>query len=161
MKSEPEAAHRWLQKFVGEWAFEAEAAMRPDAPPEPVPGGTESVRPIGDLWVVGEGRGRMFDGSPSTSLLTLGFDPRTGRVTGSWIGSMMSHFWAYDGTLDAERNVLTLEADGPGFSDQNTTARYRDVIEFRSDDHRVLTASVRNDDGSWRTFMTAHYRRTT
>ncbi|MBF0393904.1 MAG: DUF1579 family protein, partial [Alphaproteobacteria bacterium] len=28
-----------------------------------------------------------------------------------------------------------------------------------SDDHRVLTSAVLTDDGTWRQFMTAHYRR--
>ena len=82
-----------------------------------------------------------------------------GDVVGSWIGSMMTHSWVYDGEIDAGGNVLTLYADGPSFTDPATTAKYRDMIEFKSDDHRVLTASVLGDDGKWTTFMTAHYRR--
>ena len=38
-------------------------------------------------------------------------------------------------------------------------AKYQDVIEFKSDDHRVLTSRTLGDDGQWREFMTAHYRR--
>ena len=38
-------------------------------------------------------------------------------------------------------------------------AKYRDVIEPKSDDHRVLTSHVQGEDGSWQSFMTAHYRR--
>lgn len=38
--------------------------------------------------------------------------------------------------------------------------KYRDVIELVSDDHRTLTSHVLGDDGTWRKFMTAHYRRT-
>jgi hypothetical protein len=38
-------------------------------------------------------------------------------------------------------------------------AQYRDVIELKSDDHRVLTSHIRGDDGTWQAFMTAHYRR--
>ena len=159
MQAQPEPAHRWLHKLVGEWTYDGEAAMDPDKPPQPFSGGTESVRSIGGLWVVAEGRGTMPDGDPSTSLMTLGYDPRKGRVTGSWIGSMMPHFWLYDGALDEAGNVLSLESDGPDFSDQSKTGRFRDVIEFKSDDHRVLTASVRGEDGAWTTFMTAHYRR--
>jgi hypothetical protein len=33
------------------------------------------------------------------------------------------------------------------------------VIEFKSDDHRVLTSHILGDDGEWHQFMTAHYRR--
>src|SRR5688500_19643938 len=39
------------------------------------------------------------------------------------------------------------------------SARYRDVIEFKSDDHRLLTSHVLGDDGNWSQFMEAHYRR--
>jgi hypothetical protein len=38
-------------------------------------------------------------------------------------------------------------------------AKYKDVIEFKSDDHRVLTSHVLGDDGKWHGFMTAHYQR--
>jgi Protein of unknown function (DUF1579) len=38
-------------------------------------------------------------------------------------------------------------------------AKYKDVIEFKSDDHRVLTSHMLADDGTWQPFMTAHYRR--
>jgi hypothetical protein len=42
-----------------------------------------------------------------------------------------------------------------------TMATYRDVIEVTGDDHRVLTAHVLGDDGTWQQFMTSTYRRTT
>jgi hypothetical protein len=38
-------------------------------------------------------------------------------------------------------------------------AQYRDVIEFESADHRVLTSVCLGDDGQWHQFMTANYHR--
>jgi hypothetical protein len=38
-------------------------------------------------------------------------------------------------------------------------AKYQDIIEFRSDDHRLLRSQVLQKDGTWNHFMTAHYRR--
>jgi hypothetical protein len=38
-------------------------------------------------------------------------------------------------------------------------AKYKDVVEFKSDDHRILSSHMLGDDGKWVTFMTAHYRR--
>jgi hypothetical protein len=74
---------------------------------------------------------------------------------------MMSHLWVYDGALDAAGKVLALDADGPDMAGTGKMAKYRDVVEFESDDHRILTSQVLGDDGKWTRFMTAHYRRKT
>jgi hypothetical protein len=158
MNAEPQKEHRWLGRLVGEWTFESEAVMEPGKPPEKSDG-TETVRPLGDLWVLAEGRGRMPDGVPATMLMTLGYDPDKKRFVGTWIGSMMTHLWVYDGVLDAAERVLTLESDGPSMAGDGKTGRYRDAIELTSDDHRILRSSALGPDGTWQQFMTAHYRR--
>ena len=38
-------------------------------------------------------------------------------------------------------------------------AKYKDVLEFKSDDHRLLTSHVLGDDGKWNQVMTTNYRR--
>lgn len=38
-------------------------------------------------------------------------------------------------------------------------AKYKDVIELNSDDHRVLTSHLLRDGGTWQQSMTAHCRR--
>jgi hypothetical protein len=38
-------------------------------------------------------------------------------------------------------------------------AKYQDIMEFVSDDHRTLSSQMQNDDGTWNKFMTAHYYR--
>ena len=158
MNTEPQKEHQWLQKFLGEWTSEAEATMEPGKPPE-IFKATESVRSLGGLWIVAEGQGEMPGAGSVVTILTLGYDPQKKRYTGTWIGSMMNHLWVYDGGLDAAERVLTLDTVGPGRADQSKMDRYRDVIEFKSDDHRVLTSHHLGDDGTWRPFMTAHYRR--
>ena len=82
-------------------------------------------------------------------IMTLGYDPERKRFCGTWIGSMMTHFGVYDGALDAVERVLALKSDGPSMAGDGKMARYRDAIELRSDDHRILTSSVRGDDGTW------------
>ena len=58
MKVERTKEHEWLAKLVGDWTFETEAVMGPGQPP--VKGtGTERVRSLGGLWIVGEGSGEM------------------------------------------------------------------------------------------------------
>jgi hypothetical protein len=117
------------------------------------------VRSVGGLWVVAEGSGEMPGGGPATTLITLGYDPQKQRFVGTFVGSMMTHLWIYEGALDPAANVLTLDAEGPSFSGDGTMAAYQDIVEIRSDDHRVLRSRVRGPDGTWNEFMTGHYRR--
>jgi hypothetical protein len=158
MKSEPQKQHEWLQKLVGEWTYEADCTMGPDQPPEKFKD-SESVRSLGGVWVLCEGRGEMPDGGMATTLMTLGYDPQKKRYVGTWIGSMMTHLWVYDGALDAAEKVLTLDTEGPDFAAKGKMAQYKDVIEFKSDDHRLLASHMFGDDGQWHGFMTTNYRR--
>jgi hypothetical protein len=149
--------HAWLQQLVGEWDVVAEATMEPGSEPMRMES-TESVRSIGGLWILGEGKA-TFDGSPFTSILTLGYDPAKEAFVGTWIDTMQTHMWNYAGSLDEERKVLTLATEGPSFGDPTQTANYRDAIEIKGPDHKVLTSSVLQDDGTWNTFLRAEYRR--
>jgi hypothetical protein len=157
MKTEPQPEHGWLQKLVGDWTSESEADMGPGKPRETFRG-RERVRSIGGLWVSCEGEGEMPGGGTATMIMTLGYDPARRKYVGTWIGSMMAQLWVYEGEVDSAGKALTLNAEGPSFAGHGITAQYKDVIEFLSDDHRMLTSHVL-EDGKWRLFMTAHYRR--
>src|SRR5262245_19277011 len=157
--AQPQAEHQWLQKLVGEWTSEMDAVMGPDKPPEKCRG-TDSVRSIGGLWVMCEGRGKMPDGGAAITIMSLGYDPEKKRFVGTFIGSMMTHQWVYEGELDPAGKKLTLDTEGPSFGTPGATARYKDVIEFKNDDHRTLTSHMHMPDGTWQQFMEAHYRRT-
>ena len=158
MQTVPQQEHQWLHKLVGEWTYESSAIMEPGKPAE-IFRGTERVRSLGGLWILAEGHGETPGGGTATTLMTLGYDPRRKRYLGTWIGSMMTHLWVYDGALDASERLLTLEADGPSMAGDGTMAKYRDVIQLESDDHRGLTAHVLGDEGQWHTLMAIHYRR--
>ncbi|MEB3357354.1 MAG: DUF1579 domain-containing protein [Synechococcales bacterium] len=158
MQAQTQKEHDWLQKLVGEWAYETEARMGPNQPPERATG-VERVRSLNGLWIVAEGRGEMLGGCPATTIMTLGYDPQKQRYVGTWIGSMMTYLWLYDGEMDTAKQVLTLSSEGPAMNGQGKMAQYRDVITIQSDDCRVLTSHLLGDDGQWHQFMTAHYRR--
>ncbi|MGE3270063.1 MAG: DUF1579 domain-containing protein [Chloroflexota bacterium] len=159
MQVAPQKEHAWLERMVGEWEFEHEAVMGPDQPTMKTKG-TERVYSLGGLWVIGESTCQMPDGDNSEMRITLGYDPLKQKFVGSWYGTMMTSFWVYEGTLDADERVLTLEADGPAFNDPTATAKYRDIVTLVSDDHRMLTSQVQGEDGVWQQFMEGHYRRT-
>jgi hypothetical protein len=156
MQQEPGKTHEWLARLVGEWTWEMDASG-PDGTPMKE-SGSESVRLLGGAWALCEARDHSGS-TGMTSLMTLGYDPETQRFKGTFIGTMMTHIWIYDGQLDASGTRLALDTEGPGYEQEGTMARYRDTIEFRSDDHRVLSSSFQGADGRWKHFMTSHYHR--
>jgi len=157
-KAEPQSEHKWLQQLVGDWTYELDGTEGPGKPSKKL-AGTEHVRSLGDIWVVAEGKGQMPDGATMTSIMTIGYDPQKQRYVGTWVGSPMTALWVYDGALDASGHVLTLESEGPDMSIDGKTARYRDLIAIESRDVRTLTGFMLGDDGEWRRFMRAVYRR--
>jgi hypothetical protein len=158
MQAQALRQHRWLHRLRGEWSYESTALMGSRDPPGKV-SGVESVRALGDFWVVAGGQGGMPGGGEASTLMTLGYNPETRSFVGSWVGSMMPWLWTYDGWLDATEQVLTLETEGPSLAAPDTLAKYRDVIEWLDADHRVLTSHALGADGQWTAMMISHYSR--
>lgn len=155
--SEPQKEHKLLERLLGDWTFEADCMMGPGQAPVKSTG-RESVRSMRGIWFVGEGESSIGDITGDT-MITLGYNPQTQRYVGSWVGSMMTHMWVYDGEMDAEGKVLTLNAEGPDFSKPGKLSKYQDIMEFVSDGHRILRSQVQGENGEWTEFMKAVYRR--
>ena len=147
--------HRWLQRMVGSWTFVAEARMGPGSAPTRSEG-WETVRALGDVWIVAEGEGESPDGGRATNIITLGFDPMKGRYVGSFVSSFMAQQWIYEGVREGDR--LVLDTEGPAFTGEGLS-RYQDIVEFISDDERLLRSRAPAGDGHWQEFMTARYTR--
>ncbi len=156
MKPESSAEHRWLQRMLGEWRMEGSCDMAPGQAPETTTG-VETMRPLGEFWIMGESRGEMPGCGESRNVITLGYDPAKGRFVGSFVSSIMPNLWVYEGSLAGD--VLTLDCEGPDFSDATKTASYQDVMEIVGDDHRILRSRLKAPDGQWHQIMQAHYRR--
>lgn len=159
MKADPQKEHDWLQKLVGDWTYESECNMGPDKPREKFTG-KETVRSLGGVWTIAEGKGAMPDGGEATTIMTLGYDPQKKKYVGTWLGSMMTFFWIYEGSLDSTGKVLTLDTEGPDFSgEEGKTAKYQDIIEFKNDDHRTMRSQMLGADGTWQEIVVVDYRR--
>jgi len=156
---QPQENHKWLQQIVGDWEFTSVADMGPELGGQVESKGSERVRALGQFWVVGEGSGEMGGCGPESMILTLGYNPKTGHFVGTWVGSMMSHLWVYDGELDSERKVLTLNCQGPSMEDPAKLVSYQDIVELPNPDLRILRSRMQKEDGSWLEFMRAEYRR--
>ena len=153
---QPTKEHEWLKQFVGEWEVETEAFVAPAQPPMKMKA-TESARMLGGFWVVGENKGEYM-GTPFTGLMTFGYDPEKRKYVGTWVDSNTSALWQYVGTVDADGKILTLETEG--FCPiEGKVCQFKNTIEFKSKDHRVLTATRLGKDGKWTKAMTVTARR--
>lgn len=155
----PVQEHQWLQQLVGDWDVQVEGKMGPDQPPMKCQG-TERVRSVGRLWVIGESKMDLPDApEPMTGVLTLGYDPEKKKYIGTWIDSMTSYLWEYEGTLDPAGKVLTLQTQGPNPMLPGKISKYKETIEVKGEGHKTFTSAILGEDGQWFTFMTADYRR--
>lgn len=146
----PAKEHGWLAQLAGEWDTEAEMVLAPSQPTVKSKG-TESVRSLGGMWVVSEHKFEAM-GAAAGGQMTVGFDPKTKKYVGTWVCSMDSHLWKYEGTLDASGKVLTLETEGPN-PVTGKTAKMRDVVEIKDKDTRQLKSYIQDGD-KWVPFMT-------
>ncbi len=153
----PEKEHEWLGQLVGEWEYDSEVVVQPGSAPEKSKGG-EIVRAVGGFWTVSETSGSI-NGAPFTGVMTLGYDPKKKKYAGTWVDSMSSNMLHYEGSVDDSRKTLTLETEGPSFNDPSKISKYKDVIEVKDKDHKVMTSSIQGDDGKWVTFMTIKFER--
>lgn len=153
----PVPEHAWLQQFVGTWESESEISMGAGQAPITAKG-TEIARMVGGFWLVSEGRGEMM-GQPFSNILTLGYNPEKKKYVGTWVDSMTSILWVYEGTVDASGKILTLETEGPCPMAPGKLSKFREVTEFKSKDHRVFTSSIQGEDGKWTTIVTVNSRR--
>jgi hypothetical protein len=161
MYEQPQSEHQWIHRLVGEWAYEGECGGGGAEGESMKMTGTESVRSLGGLWTIGEGTGKSPDGNESKTIMTLGYDAKSGRFVGTFIVSMMTHLWPYVGSLDATGTILTLESEGPSFAGDGTTSKYLDIIEFQGENQRTLSSKYQDGEGNWIPFMKSTYRRIT
>ncbi|MBX3363323.1 MAG: DUF1579 domain-containing protein [Phycisphaeraceae bacterium] len=147
----------WLRQLVGEWDAKFNVYMQPGQPPTEAPG-TDTVRTLGEYWVISESTTSMM-GVSFSGILSLGYDPQKKHFAGTWVDSMGGYLWVYTGTLNDAGDTLTLNTQGPSMQDPDMTAHYQEVIRITGDDTRTFTSSVRMEDGSWTKILTIEYRR--
>lgn len=157
MFAKPQSEHAWYNSLLGHWEFEHECVSGPDLPPTKSRGKLKATS-MGGLWVLLDCSGDAPDGSPWTSQFTLGFDPVRGKFVGTFIASMMTHLWIYEGELEPDGRTLVMNVEGPRF-DGKGTAHYQDCFEVVNQDHWILRSRIKGDDGQWIPFMEGHHHR--
>jgi len=153
----PTKEHELLRQFAGEWEMTAETV--------PAPGqdaikcsGTESAKMVGGFWLVSRNESSMMN-MPVSNLLTIGYSPTAKKYVGTFVCSMDSTLWKYEGTMDATGKALTLETSGPSPMDPTKIAKFRETLELKDKDHKVFTSLMQNEEGKWVKIVTMDYRR--
>lgn len=153
----PQKEHQWLNQLVGEWDTEGEVYMEPGKPPIKSTG-TESARMLGGFWLVCDVNGEFMEMAMEAKL-TLGYDPEKKKYVGTWVDSMTSYLWNYEGSLDESGKILTLNTEGPCPQRGGQMTEFKEVIEIKNKNERVFTSSMQEDDGTWTKLVSVHYRR--
>ncbi|NJM98793.1 MAG: DUF1579 domain-containing protein [Phormidesmis sp. RL_2_1] len=154
----PQKEHQWLQQLVGKWTYETDVTAEEQHSDKAT--GIEIVRSLGDFWIIAEAEGGMpCQEGTATTMMTLGYDLQKQQFVGTWVGSIMTYIWPYEGELNVEQNVLTLNSEGPDMTIEGKTTKYRDIIQLQGSDLRVMTSYVLGDDDQWQEFMSVRYRR--
>lgn len=155
--SPPTKEHAFLKKFAGDWESTGKTAA---APGQDAVTCTATIhnKMVGGFWLVSEAKSEMM-GVNFTAIQTIGYDEKSKKYMGTWIDSMMNYMWKYEGSVDKTGKILTLEAEGPNFLKPGTTGKFRDIYEFKSDDHIASISQMQGEDGKWITFMTGSMKR--
>jgi hypothetical protein len=149
----------WLHQLVGEWEWESDAPVEAGKESQDHRG-SETVRSLGGIWIISEGRGNAPDGTPSTTIMTLGYSPGRNKFVGTFVASSMTDLWIYEGFIDRDSNALVLDTEGPSFADMSKRTRYKDIIRIIDENNRTMTSLYQGESGTFDEFMTLRYRRT-
>jgi Protein of unknown function (DUF1579) len=153
----PQKEHQWLNQLVGEWVTEGEIHMAPGM--EPIKStGTDTSRMLGGFWLVSDVKGDVM-GMSMEAKLTIGYDTEKKKYVGSWVDSMTSYMWTYEGSVDESGKVLTLNTQGPCPQRGGQMGNFKEVIEIKNKDEHTFTSSIQEEDGKWTKMVSVSYRR--
>jgi hypothetical protein len=150
----PTKEHEWLKALDGEWATEGECMAEPGKWLKMK--GLASGRSLGGFWNVLENRGE-FMGAPFTGIMTLGYDAEKKKYVGTWVDSMTSFLWKYEGSVDASGKILTLDSEGMCPKTAKMT-KFQEKIELAGKDSWIFTSAM-EDNGKMVQFMKIVYTR--
>jgi hypothetical protein len=102
----PGAPHKRLASLAGSWITKTRAWMEPDKPPMEGTGTCEQKMLLGGRYLQQEYTGEMA-GSPFTGINVIGYDNHTGKYVSTWIDSMSTGIYYFEGTASADGKTIT------------------------------------------------------
>jgi len=105
----PGAPHKMLARLAGNWTTKTRAWMEPDKPPMEGTGTCEQKMLLGGRYLQQEYTGEM-GGSPFTGINLIGYDNHTKKYVSTWIDSMSTGIYFFEGTASPDDKTITQES---------------------------------------------------
>ncbi|MBI4774169.1 MAG: DUF1579 domain-containing protein [Deltaproteobacteria bacterium] len=106
----PGAPHKLLASMAGSWTTRSKMCMDPDKPPMESTGSSEQKMILGGRYLQQEFTGDMM-GSPFTGLGFAAYDNHTKKYVSTWMDSMSTGIFFFEGTAGADGKTITQESD--------------------------------------------------
>jgi hypothetical protein len=105
----PGAPHKVLASMAGSWNTKTRAWMEPDKPPMEGTGTCEQKMLLDGRYLQQEYAGEMM-GSPFTGINLIGYDNHTKKYVSTWIDSMSTGIYYFEGTASRDGKRITQES---------------------------------------------------
>jgi Protein of unknown function (DUF1579) len=105
----PGTPHKGLAKLEGSWTTKTSAWMEPDKPPMEGTGTCEQKMLLGGRYLQQEYAGEMM-GTSFTGINLIGYDNHTKKYVSTWIDSMSTGIYYFEGTASADGRIITQES---------------------------------------------------
>ena len=105
----PSAPHKVLASMAGSWITKTKSWMEPNKPPMESTGTCEQKMLLGGRFLQQEFTGDMM-GSRFIGINLIGYDNHTKKYVSTWIDSMSTGIYYFEGTASADGKTITQES---------------------------------------------------
>ncbi len=105
----PGAPHNMLARLVGSWTTRTKAWIEPDKPPVEGTGICEQKMLLDGRYLQQEYAGEMM-GDPFSGINIIGYDNHTKKYVSTWIDSMSSGIYCFEGTGSEDGRTINQES---------------------------------------------------
>lgn len=105
----PGAPHKMLASLAGTWATKSKGWMDPDKPPMESEGTCAQKMLLGGRYLQQEYSGDMM-GAPFSGIGIMGYDNHTKRYVSTWIDSMSTGIYLFEGEATPDGKTITQES---------------------------------------------------
>ena len=152
----PGKPHQLLAKMEGHWKTRTKHWMSPDQPAMTTEGTCDQKMILEGRFLHQEFRGDMM-GAPFTGIGVNGYDNHTKKYVSTWMDSMGTGIYYFEGTADAEQRTITQECD---YDDPvKGPLTWRSITRFVNDDTHEFEMYSIDESGKEEKMMEITYTR--